>query len=139
MQHSVKYLSAAFVAAFLMLGTTADADDHNAPQVTTFMVFSDAVEGREEDFNVWYETIHMAEVLALPGFVSAQRFQLIGDPAGGTKYVAVYELSGDPQAALGALGAAVASTMNMSDAMDASSVVTKLFAPRTVKMIEAQP
>ena len=59
-----------------------------------------------------------------------------GDGAGGPKYVAVYELSGDPQVALATLGAAVASTLNMSDSMDATSVVTKLLMPRTEKTVD---
>lgn len=31
--------------------------------------------GQEEEFNIWYDTIHIPEVIATPGFVSAQRYQ----------------------------------------------------------------
>ena len=124
------------VLAVLLITAPTFADEPAATQVTTFMVFANGVEGREEEFNTWYETVHLAEVLTLPGFVSAQRFQLLGDPLGGTKYLAVYETAGDPQTALAALGAAVATTLNMSDSMDATSVVTKLYMPRTEKMVE---
>jgi hypothetical protein len=134
----MKHFVTSIVALALLLITTPSfADEPATPQVTTFMVFANGVEGREEEFNTWYETVHLSEVLTLPGFVSAQRFQLLGDPAGGTKYLAVYEIAGDPQAALAALGAAVATTLNMSDSMDATSVVTKLFTPRTEKMVAA--
>ncbi len=143
MKHFVTSMIATSVFAMMLLISApsfadehvAFADEHVARQVTTFMVFANGVEGREEEFNIWYETVHLAEVLTLPGFVSAQRFQLLSDPAGGTKYLAVYEIAGDPQAALAALGEAVASILNMSESMDATSVVTKLYMPRTEKMV----
>jgi hypothetical protein len=41
------------------------------------LVFSNAVPGRDAAFKIWYEKCHAPEVLAkLPGFVSAQRFEL---------------------------------------------------------------
>ena len=136
MKHFVTSMIATSVfAMMLLISAPSFADEHVAPQVITFMVFANGVEGREEEFNIWYETVHLAEVLTLPGFVSAQRFQLLSDPAGGTKYLAVYEIAGDPQAALAALGEAVASILNMSESMDATSVVTKLYMPRTEKMV----
>ena len=39
-------------------------------------VLTHPVEGREADYNQWYTEIHLAEVLALPGFVAVQRFKL---------------------------------------------------------------
>ena len=43
----------------------------------------------EADFNHWYDTEHIPERLAVPGFVGAQRYQAIeGEP----KYQALYEL-----------------------------------------------
>ena len=138
MTNSMKYFAALLVVTFMTLGTPALADHHGEAQTTTFLVFSSAIEGREDEYNNWYETIHMAEVLALPGFVSAQRYQVADDGTGGAKTVAVYELVGDPQAALAALAEAVASTMNMSDSMDPASVVTKLLSARTAKMVAAE-
>ncbi|GAA0936714.1 hypothetical protein [Actinocorallia libanotica] len=46
---------------------------------------------REAEFNTWYEKVHMPEVCALPGFVSARRYAPLkaGDP-----YVALYEIEG---------------------------------------------
>ena len=121
----------------MMNGGAPAVADHHEQALSTFMVFANGVEGREDEFNDWYENTHLGEVLQVPGFVSAQRFQLLGDPAGGAKYLAVYELSGDPQKALAALGEAVANTMNMSDSMDSTSVVTKLYMPRTTKRTNA--
>ena len=45
----------------------------------------------EEEFNAWYDTEHLAERLAIPGFRSAQRW--VADVAPGEgRYLATYEL-----------------------------------------------
>lgn len=45
----------------------------------------------EEEFNAWYDSEHLAERLAIPGFRSARRW--VGDGARGEgKYLATYEL-----------------------------------------------
>ena len=45
----------------------------------------------EEEFNAWYDTEHLPERLAIPGFRSARRW--VADvPAGEGKYLATYEL-----------------------------------------------
>jgi len=47
---------------------------------------------QDAEFNDWYDNIHLAEVVARPGFVSARRFA----PAGpGKPYVAIYEIESD--------------------------------------------
>jgi hypothetical protein len=45
----------------------------------------------EEEFNAWYDTEHMAERLAIPGFRSARRWVTDCKPGEG-KYLATYEL-----------------------------------------------
>jgi hypothetical protein len=45
----------------------------------------------EEEFNAWYDTEHLPERLALPGFRSARRWLASGAPGEG-KYLATYEL-----------------------------------------------
>lgn len=45
----------------------------------------------DEEFNAWYDTEHLAERLAIPGFRSAQRW--VADlPPGEGRYLATYEL-----------------------------------------------
>ena len=50
-----------------------------------------------EDWNTWYDA-HLHEILAIPGFVSAQRFaidQLVGAGEGpGWTHIALYEVEG---------------------------------------------
>src|SRR5215472_9989480 len=44
----------------------------------------------EEEFNAWYDTEHIPERLAVPGFESALRFSSTG---AGPKYLAMYDLA----------------------------------------------
>ena len=55
-----------------------------------FMVFTDIEPQHEEEFNAWYDTEHLADVVARPGVLCGAR-----DIAekGGPKYLAVYELT----------------------------------------------
>jgi hypothetical protein len=43
----------------------------------------------EVEFNRWYEEEHLGERMAIPGFITARRFQAI---EGSPKYLAVYDL-----------------------------------------------
>lgn len=61
------------------------------------MVLSNPVEGREDEFNEWYEHTHLDEVLRSAGFRSAQRFHLdaeVGFEAS-HRYLALYETEGE--------------------------------------------
>jgi hypothetical protein len=46
----------------------------------------------EEEFNAWYDTEHLPERLAIPGFISARRWVDPQALAGSGKYLATYEL-----------------------------------------------
>ena len=46
----------------------------------------------EDEFNAWYDTEHLPERLAIPGFISARRWVDPRAPAGTGKYLATYEL-----------------------------------------------
>jgi hypothetical protein len=91
-------------------------------------VMTAAVPGREDEFNRWYDDTHLPEVLALPGFVAAQRFAQTGPGAADRpRYLCVYEIETDDLAAtLAALGAA-APTMTMSEAMDQQATVIDVY------------
>ena len=59
------------------------------------VVMTNAVPGREEEFNDWYSNTHVQEVVDIDGFVSAQRFKLSEDQAGPRneyEYLAIYEI-----------------------------------------------
>ena len=77
-------------------------------------------DGRDDDFNDWYSNTHVHEVVAIPGFVSAQRFKLSPEQAGDGsefEYLAIYEIEAENAgAALQALKEA-RPNLNMSDAL----------------------
>ena len=70
---------------------------------------------RADEYNRWYDEIHIPQVLQLEGFVKARRYAPVGDDG---PYITEFELSGDPQAAIQAVVAAgVDGRLTMSDAM----------------------
>ena len=55
-----------------------------------FLVYTDLIDPKhEEEFNAWYNTEHLPELLTLPGFRAARYVATRGGP----KYLAVYELT----------------------------------------------
>jgi hypothetical protein len=54
-----------------------------------FLVFTDIDPQHEEEFNAWYNTEHLGDLLKVPGFLDASRYVAT---KGGPKYLAVYEL-----------------------------------------------
>ena len=75
---------------------------------------------REDDYNKWYDEVHLAEVCAVEGIVAAQRFVAAAEQPVGeapSPYIAIYEFEGDCQAALAAMLEASA-TFDMGDSID---------------------
>jgi hypothetical protein len=75
------------------------------------IVLSNPVEGMDDDYNEWYN-VHLQEVVELEQIVSARRFKMADDqpegyPRGAHRYIAVYELAGEPKPALDELKAEV--------------------------------
>ncbi len=69
---------------------------------------------REEEFNRWYDEVHLPDILSIPHVVAAQRFRLARDVSrsaspwaaeDGPRYLAIYELdTDDPDTILRAVG-----------------------------------
>ena len=53
------------------------------------MVWADVPADKEKEFNRWYTEEHLAERMAIPGFLSGARYEAV---KGGPKHLAVYEL-----------------------------------------------
>ncbi len=53
------------------------------------MVWADVPADKEKDFNRWYNEEHLAERLAVPGFLSGARYEAVKS---GPKHLACYEL-----------------------------------------------
>lgn len=47
------------------------------PKKFALVVLSNPTEGREAEYNEWYDTRHVQDVLRVPGFISGQRYKLI--------------------------------------------------------------
>ena len=86
---------------------------------------SNAKDGRDAEFNEWYDTIHLKEICSVPGIVSGKRFKTIPAPTGAPAlpYIAIYEFEADdPNAVIGELmQRAAGGKMTMSDALDSQS------------------
>lgn len=68
----------------------------------SFVVHTNPVEGREDEYNAWYSGPHLTDLLNCPGVVSARRFRLasaqIRDSVQPYHYLAIYEVeTDDPQ------------------------------------------
>ena len=46
-----------------------------------FLVFSNPVAGRDDEYNTWYDEVHLGDVRRVPGVVDAKRYELV--PTGG--------------------------------------------------------
>jgi hypothetical protein len=61
------------LAAFALL-LASGAICSAASETYYFLVFSNPVAGHEDEYNKWYNEQHAPDVVAVPGFVTAQRF-----------------------------------------------------------------
>ncbi|MBW2271313.1 MAG: hypothetical protein JRH16_22405 [Deltaproteobacteria bacterium] len=97
------------------------------------LVFTNAAEGKDDEFNRWYNDVHLGDVLSVDGFVAAQRFDLkaMDGPDSPHRYLALYEVeTDDVDAVVERLGTA-AGKMVISDAMaDASALVASPITDR---------
>jgi len=80
------------------------------------VVFSGFAAGREQEFNDWYDRIHVPEVLSVGPIVACQRFRVADAQAMPQthRYVAIYEFVGSAKEAVDAL---MGATMQMSDTL----------------------
>jgi len=90
------------------------------------VVFSNALDGRDAEYNDWYDNQHLNDVLAVPGFYRAQRLTvdrvLTGEPPE-HKYLALYEFEADDlDRTLGHFFSLTGTDkMPMTDAMDTNA------------------
>jgi hypothetical protein len=94
----------------------------------TLIVYTSPADGREDEYNTWYDDVHLPEFSALPGVISGRRFKVAGDKP---QYAALYELSAHPDQVLAAMGEGVKNgTVHMSDALDGKSITLTTLIPR---------
>src|SRR3546814_7682746 len=54
----------------------AERESERAMKEYVYVVRSNPVTGREDEYNRWYSERHLADVMAVPGFVSARRYRI---------------------------------------------------------------
>lgn len=107
------------------------------------VVLSKPTEGKAEEYQEWYNNQHLDEVLRIPGFVAATRYelsehQLEGFTESQHPYLAIYEIDGDPQEALERLHKQVESgEIVLPDAIDVSSIAPWCFSPIIERKVAA--
>ncbi len=99
----------------------------------TLMVISRAVPGREDEFNTWYQDVHVPDMLAIDGVKSCARQRLLssnGKPPEHAEFVALYEIDGDAQAVLGEMTARIRDgRAALSDTMDPTGAKISVWEP----------
>ena len=69
---------------------------------------------RDQEYNTWYDEVHLPELVALDGIVSARRLRPVD---GDGPYLALYEIEGDDLQAILDNMTANARQLHMSDAL----------------------
>jgi hypothetical protein len=100
----------------------------------SFVVLTNPVDGQEDEFNRWYDEVHLHNFLRfVEGAVSVQRFHYV-DPLSDAppwRYLAIYEWDAEsPEAARAALSRARdAGRLPIADALDVQTAQHWIFEP----------
>ena len=95
----------------------------------TLIVYTDPADGREAEYNAWYDDVHLPEFTALPGVINGRRFKVSGDAK--PQYAAVYELSAHPDEVMAAMNEGLKNgTVRWTDALDSASISMVTLVPR---------
>jgi hypothetical protein len=92
---SVGYVYRPFRPAIQGVGGEPDGAKPGPKQTYYQVVFTAMVDGKEDEFNAFYDNHHAPELAAIPGFVSAQRMILARPSTGSipaTKYLALFRV-----------------------------------------------
>jgi hypothetical protein len=94
------------------------------------LVLTSPTAGREDEFNEWYENVHVPQVLRMPGFLSGQRFRLVDStPSDLPRYLAVYQIESDDIDGTLETIVATAPTRTKSGAIDISVSIVRTYEP----------
>lgn len=96
-----------------------------------FLVLSEPAEGREDDYNDWYENVHLDEVIGTSAITSAQRF-VLADQRGKEaphRYLAIYEVEADDPSEVFKSIDARGAERQMSDALNRATLGAWVFTP----------
>jgi len=100
---SVSYVYKPFRPEITGVGGEPDGAKPGPKQLYYQVVFTAMVEGKEREFNLFYDQHHAPELAAIPGFVSAQRMILARPTTASipaTKYLALFKVETSDLAAV---------------------------------------
>ncbi|MDT5015671.1 MAG: hypothetical protein QOD39_1831 [Mycobacterium sp.] len=113
-----------------------------------FIVLTNPIEGEDEAFNKWYDAQHVPEVLAVPGVVAAQRYDIaevnVPDdedlpaqlPPPTHRYLVIYELDSDPDVVMSEfLKRVTAGTLSLGEYLDLSTISLTGWTPRGGRVV----
>jgi hypothetical protein len=89
------------------------------------VVHTSPVEGREIEYNQWYDNVHIPDVLTVESVVSARRFKAqpsVHDELPDLPYLAIYEIESESLSQAMETLREGAKTWVMSDALDQSGM-----------------
>jgi hypothetical protein len=98
-----------------------------------YVVLTDALPGREADFDRWCDNQHIRDVLCIPGVVGAVRYEaaapLAGPLEGVRRYMTVYDIESEdlPEVIAQLTARAGTPAMPISDALDVASLYTGIY------------
>lgn len=107
-----------------------------------FVVQTNATPGDDQAFNDWYTHQHIPDVLAISGFVAAQRYQKSATQRGPAArdypytYLATYEIAGDIGVALNNLEKAISEGMDISPTL-AEVRTSVVYEPLTDRILRS--
>lgn len=103
------------------------------------VVLTRPMPGREDEYNTWYDTKHMPQLVNAFGMAGAQRYKLAARYAGNdvNEYLAIYDVDADdPVALLAAIDAAsLAGTVENSDVYDEPNCYAALFTEHGERVV----
>jgi len=107
------------------------------------LVFTKPVEGREAEYNEWYDAVHLRDVGMIAGVASARRYEIASPEHAGAesphRYLAIYEIDVDPQLVIGELQTRYGTDrMTASPALDTSATVMSVWTPHS-SLVAAAP
>ena len=95
------------------------------------LVLSEPTAGREDDYNDWYENLHLDEVIATTPIRSAQRFVLADQRSKQAphRYLALYEVEAEDPTAIFASIDEMCDQRRDSDALNRETIAYWVFTP----------
>jgi hypothetical protein len=96
------------------------------------LVLSNAAQGRDDEFNDWYDNVHIPDVCSIEGVLSAARYEVEGDdPAAPQRYMTIYELDREGAAVMADIVEGMTSgALAISDSIDTSTASSTFWRSR---------